>query len=52
MPPILELADRVHVLRLGRRVAILTLGVNTMEEAVAIMTGAAPGNLESEGAIA
>jgi fructose transport system ATP-binding protein len=52
MPHVFELADRVHVMRLGRRVAIVTPGVNTMEEAVAIMTGAAPGNLESEGAMA
>jgi fructose transport system ATP-binding protein len=52
MPHVFELADRVHVMPLGRRVAIVTPGVNTMEEAVAIMTGAAPGNLESEGATA
>jgi fructose transport system ATP-binding protein len=47
MPHVFELADRVHIMRLGRRVALITPQTHTMEEAVAIMTGAAPGNLEN-----
>jgi fructose transport system ATP-binding protein len=47
MPHVFEIADRVHVMRLGRRVAVVTPQTHTMEEAVAIMTGAAPGNLEN-----
>jgi fructose transport system ATP-binding protein len=47
MPHVFELADRVHIMRLGRRVALVTPQTHTMEEAVAIMTGAAPGNLEN-----
>ncbi|NUR63403.1 MAG: sugar ABC transporter ATP-binding protein [Catenulispora sp.] len=45
MPAVFEIADRVHVQRLGRRVAILRPSETDMAEAVAIMTGAAPGNL-------
>ncbi|HEX3789916.1 MAG TPA: ATP-binding cassette domain-containing protein [Pseudonocardiaceae bacterium] len=40
MPLVFELADRVHVQRLGRRVAIINPSTSTMEDAVAIMTGA------------
>jgi fructose transport system ATP-binding protein len=46
MPHVFELADRIHVMRLGRRVAIVTPKTHTMAEAVAIMTGATPGELE------
>jgi fructose transport system ATP-binding protein len=47
MPHVFELADRVQIMRLGRRVAVVTPKSHTMEEAVAIMTGAVPGNLEA-----
>jgi fructose transport system ATP-binding protein len=47
MPHVFELADRVQIMRLGRRVAVVTPKTHTMEEAVAIMTGAVPGNLEA-----
>jgi fructose transport system ATP-binding protein len=40
MPHVFQLADRIHVQRLGRRAAVLTPATHTMEEAVAIMTGA------------
>jgi fructose transport system ATP-binding protein len=40
MPHVFELADRVHIMRLGRRVAVVTPQTHTMAEAVAIMTGA------------
>ena len=40
MPEVLEVADRIEVLRLGERVARLTTADTTMEEVVAAMTGA------------
>jgi fructose transport system ATP-binding protein len=40
MPQVFELADRIQIMRLGRRVATVTPSTTTMEEAVAIMTGA------------
>jgi len=47
MPHVFELADRIQIMRLGKRVAVVTPQTHTMPEAVAIMTGAASGNLES-----
>jgi fructose transport system ATP-binding protein len=41
MPSVFELADRIHVQRLGRRAAVISPVTHTMEQAVAIMTGAA-----------
>ena len=46
MPHVFELADRIHIMRLGRRVAIVTPKTHSMPEAVAIMTGATQGGLE------
>ncbi len=40
MPQVFELADRIHVQRLGRRAAVITPATHTMNDAVAIMTGA------------
>ena len=40
MPNVFELADRIQIMRLGRRVAIVTPQTYSMSEAVAIMTGA------------
>ncbi len=40
MPHVFEVADRIHIHRLGRRVAVVTPASHTMTEAVAIMTGA------------
>jgi fructose transport system ATP-binding protein len=40
MPQVFALADRVMIMRLGRRVAVVTPGTSSMENAVAIMTGA------------
>jgi fructose transport system ATP-binding protein len=40
MPQVFEIADRVHIMRLGRRVATITPQTHTMAEAVALMTGA------------
>ncbi|HEX3226315.1 MAG TPA: ATP-binding cassette domain-containing protein [Gaiellaceae bacterium] len=46
MPHVFDLADRIHIMRLGRRVAVVTPQSHTMAEAVAIMTGATQGELE------
>ncbi|MBC8100825.1 MAG: sugar ABC transporter ATP-binding protein [Armatimonadetes bacterium] len=40
MPHVFELADRIHIQRLGRRIAIIKPGDYDMSDAVAIMTGA------------
>lgn len=40
MPSVFDLADRIHVQRLGRRAAVISPQTHTMEDAVAIMTGA------------
>jgi len=41
MPQVFEVADRIHVQRLGKRAATITPQSHSMTEAVAIMTGAA-----------
>jgi fructose transport system ATP-binding protein len=46
MPHVFELADRIHIMRLGKRVAVVTPKTHTMPEAVAIMTGATKAELE------
>jgi fructose transport system ATP-binding protein len=40
MPNIWEVADRVHIQRLGRRVAVISTKTHTPEDGVALMTGA------------
>ena len=40
MPHVFEIADRIHVQRLGRRVAVVEPRDHDMAEVVAIMTGA------------
>jgi fructose transport system ATP-binding protein len=40
MPQVFEIADRIHVQRLGRRVAVVRPNEHSMSEVVAIMTGA------------
>jgi fructose transport system ATP-binding protein len=40
MPHVFELADRIHIMRLGKRAAVVTPQSHSMPEAVAIMTGA------------
>jgi fructose transport system ATP-binding protein len=40
MPHVFEVADRIHIHRLGRRVAVVTPQSHSMTEVVAIMTGA------------
>ena len=46
MPHVFELADRILIMRLGRRVAVVTPESHTMSEAVAIMTGATAAELQ------
>ena len=46
MPHVFELADRIHIMRLGKRIAVVTPQTHTMPEAVAIMTGATRTELE------
>lgn len=41
MPNVFDIADRIHVMRLGRRAAVLDPKVHSMADVVAIMTGAA-----------
>ena len=40
MPQVFEVANRIHVQRLGRRAAVVTPQTHTMNDVVAIMTGA------------
>ena len=40
MPQVFEVADRIHIQRLGKRAAVITPQSHTPSEAVAIMTGA------------
>jgi fructose transport system ATP-binding protein len=40
MPHVFEVADRIHIHRLGKRIAVITPKTHTMSDAVAIMTGA------------
>lgn len=40
MPHVFEVADRVHIQRLGRRIAVVDPRTTSMSDAVAIMTGA------------
>jgi fructose transport system ATP-binding protein len=42
MPHVFEVADRVHIHRLGRRIAVIDPKRYSMSDAVAIMTGAMP----------
>lgn len=42
MPHVFEIADRIHVARLGKRAAILNPKVISMSDTVAVMTGAMP----------
>jgi fructose transport system ATP-binding protein len=42
MPHVFEVADRIHIHRLGRRIAVINPKDHSMSDAVAIMTGAMP----------
>jgi fructose transport system ATP-binding protein len=45
MPHVFEVSDRIHIQRLGRRAALVATKSISMPDAVAIMTGAARGDL-------
>ena len=40
MPHVFEVADRVHIHRLGRRLCVIDPKDHTMSDAVSLMTGA------------
>ncbi len=46
MPNVFEIADRISVMRLGRRVGIARPGRETMEDVIAMMTGATKREVE------
>jgi fructose transport system ATP-binding protein len=46
MPHVFEVADRIHIHRLGKRVAVVTPRTHSMAEVVGIMTGAVVHDLE------
>jgi len=46
MPHVFEVADRVHIQRLGKRVAVVEPRNFSMSDAVAVMTGAMAGSAE------
>jgi fructose transport system ATP-binding protein len=46
MPHVFELADRIQIMRLGKRVAVVTPQSHSMADAVSIMTGATPGKID------
>ena len=46
MPHVFEIADRIHIHRLGKRVAVVTPKTHTMHEVVGIMTGAVVHDIE------
>ena len=49
MPHVFEIADRIHVARLGRCAAVLNPKKISMSDAVAVMIGAtAPENIPAE----
>ena len=46
MPHVFEIADRIHIHRLGRRVAVVDPKTHSMHEVVGIMTGAVVHDIE------
>jgi fructose transport system ATP-binding protein len=49
---VFEIADRIHVHRLGKRVAIVDPKETSMHDVVGIMTGAVVHDIEHKGAVA
>jgi fructose transport system ATP-binding protein len=52
MPHVFEVADRIHIHRLGKRIAVVKPQTHTMSEVVAIMTGALNPHEHEAGAFA
>ena len=46
MPHVFEIADRIHIHRLGKRVAVVDPKEHSMHEVVGIMTGAVVHDIE------
>jgi fructose transport system ATP-binding protein len=49
MPHVFEIADRIHIHRLGKRVAVVDPKEHSMHEVVGIMTGAVVHDIEHKG---
>jgi fructose transport system ATP-binding protein len=49
MPHVFEIADRIHIHRLGKRVAVVDPKEHSMHEVVGIMTGAVVHDIEHQG---
>jgi fructose transport system ATP-binding protein len=49
MPHVFEIADRIHIHRLGKRAAVVTPKTHNMHDVVGIMTGAVVHDLEHPG---
>ena len=47
MPHVFEVADRIHIHRLGKRLCVIKPKENTMNDAVALMTGAKEPDFET-----
>jgi fructose transport system ATP-binding protein len=52
MPHVFEVADRIHIQRLGRRAAVVDPKVIGMSDTVAVMTGAMAAEELAEAALA
>jgi fructose transport system ATP-binding protein len=52
MPHVFEIADRIHVHRLGKRVAVVDPKETSMHDVVGIMTGAVVHDIEHKGNVA
>lgn len=44
MPEVFQVADRIHIHRMGRREALVSPATTSMNDVVAVMTGALPGS--------
>ena len=42
MPDVFQIADRIHIHRLGRRAVVVSPKATSMSDVVAVMTGALP----------
>jgi len=49
LPAVFEIADRIQVMRLGRRVGIAQPGVQSMDDVVSMITGASAAAIKQLG---
>jgi fructose transport system ATP-binding protein len=52
MPEVFDIADRIHIHRLGRRAAVVSPKTTVMSDVVAVMTGALPSDAVMSAALA